>query len=262
MRPAETTDGSRDRWSLTGQVALVAGGGRGLGLGCAHALAEAGATVLVAARTAADVEAAVEAIAAAGRTASAFVADVTDEAQVADLVAAALDLGDLRVCVNSAGTNRTGPTATYATGDWDFLFDVNVRATFLVCRAVGAALLERGVAGSIVNMSSQMGTVGFPGRAAYCATKHAVEGLTKALGVEWAPHGVRVNAVAPTFVETPLTRPMFEDAEFRAEVERRLPTRELATIEQVADAVRYLACPASGSVTGTVLRVDGGWTAW
>ena len=262
MRPAETTDGSRDRWSLTGQVALVAGGGRGLGLGCAHALAEAGATVLVAARTAADVEAAVEAIAAAGRTASAFVADVTDEAQVADLVAAALDLGDLRVCVNSAGTNRTGPTTTYATGDWDFLFDVNVRATFLVCRAVGAALLERGVPGSIVNMSSQMGTVGFPGRAAYCATKHAVEGLTKALGVEWAPHGVRVNAVAPTFVETPLTRPMFEDAEFRAEVERRLPTRELATIEQVADAVRYLACPASASVTGTVLRVDGGWTAW
>jgi NAD(P)-dependent dehydrogenase (short-subunit alcohol dehydrogenase family) len=262
MRPAETTDGSRDRWSLTGQVALVAGGGRGLGLGCAHALAEAGATVLVAARTAADVEAAVEAIAAAGGTASAHVADVTDEAQVADLVTAALDLGDLRVCVNSAGTNRTGPTATYATGDWDFLFDVNVRATFLVCRAVGAALLERGVAGSIVNMSSQMGTVGFPGRAAYCATKHAVEGLTKALGVEWAPHGVRVNAVAPTFVETPLTRPMFEDAEFRAEVERRLPTRELATIEQVADAVRYLACPASGSVTGTVLRVDGGWTAW
>jgi len=262
MRPAETTDGSRDRWSLTGQVALVAGGGRGLGLGCAHALAEAGATVLVAARTAADVEAAVEAIAAAGRTASAFVADVTDEAQVADLVAAALDLGDLRVCVNSAGTNRTGPTTTYATGDWDFLFDVNVRATFLVCRAVGAALLERGVPGSIVNMSSQMGTVGFPGRAAYCATKHAVEGLTKALGVEWAPHGIRVNAVAPTFVETPLTRPMFEDAEFRAEVERRLPTRELATIEQVADAVRYLACPASASVTGTVLRVDGGWTAW
>ena len=262
MRPAEISDPTRDRWSLSGQVALVAGGGRGLGLGCAHALAEAGATVLVAARTAADVEAAVEAIAAAGRTASAFVADVTDEAQVADLVAAALDLGDLRVCVNSAGTNRTGPTTTYATGDWDFLFDVNVRATFLVCRAVGAALLDRGVAGSIVNMSSQMGTVGFPGRAAYCATKHAVEGLTKALGVEWAPHGIRVNAVAPTFVETPLTRPMFEDAEFRAEVERRLPTRELATIEQVADAVRYLACPASGSVTGTVLRVDGGWTAW
>jgi NAD(P)-dependent dehydrogenase (short-subunit alcohol dehydrogenase family) len=262
MRRAELSDADRDRWSLDGRVALVAGGGRGLGLGCAHALADAGATVLVAARTADEVEAAAAAITAAGGDARPHVADVTDEAQVADLVAAALALGDLRVCVNSAGTNRPGPSATYATADWDVLFDVNVRATFLVCRAVGAALLDRGVSGSIVNMSSQMGTVGFPGRAAYCATKHAVEGLTKALGVEWAPHGVRVNAVAPTFVETPLTRPMFEDPEFRAEVERRLPTRELATIEQVADAVRYLACPASGSVTGSVLRVDGGWTAW
>ena len=107
-----------------------------------------------------------------------------------------------------------------------------------------------------------MGTVGYPGRVAYCSTKHAVEGMTKALGVEWAPQGIRVNAVAPTFVLTPLTKPMFDDPEFAAEVRRRLPTGELATIEQVADAVRYLACDASGSVTGTILRVDGGWTAW
>ena len=137
-----------------------------------------------------------------------------------------------------------------------------MRATFLVCRAVGDALLERGVPGSIVNMSSQMGMVGFPGRAAYCATKHAVEGLTKALGVEWAPHGVRVNAVAPTFVETPLDPP---DVRGRG-VQRRGPPAPADArarhVEQVADAVRYLACPASGSVTGTVLRVDGGWTAW
>jgi NAD(P)-dependent dehydrogenase (short-subunit alcohol dehydrogenase family) len=262
MRPAQHSDVTDDRWSLHGRVALVTGAGRGIGLGCAHALADAGATVLLAARTAAEVEAAAAAIEAAGGSARAHVADVTDEAQVDDLVAAALDLGDLGVCVNSAGTNRPGPARSYAAGDWDFLFAVNVRATFLVCRAVGDALLERGAPGSIVNMSSQMGTVGFPGRVAYCATKHAVEGLTKALGVEWAPHGVRVNAVAPTFVDTPLTRPMFEDPEFKAEVERRLPTRELATIEQVADAVRYLACPASASVTGSVLRIDGGWTAW
>jgi NAD(P)-dependent dehydrogenase (short-subunit alcohol dehydrogenase family) len=250
------------RWSLQGRVALVAGGGRGLGLGCAQALAEAGATVLVAARTAQDVEAAVAEIEAAGGSAVAHTADVTDETQVAAMVAAAVALGDLRVCVNSAGTNRPGPARSYPVEDWDALFAVNVRATFLVCRAVGDALLERGAGGSIVNLSSQMGTVGYPGRAAYCATKHAVEGLTKALGVEWAPHGVRVNAVAPTFVETPLTRPMFENPEFRAEVQRRLPTRELATVEQVADAVRYLACDASGSVTGSILRVDGGWTAW
>jgi NAD(P)-dependent dehydrogenase (short-subunit alcohol dehydrogenase family) len=262
MRPVEDSDVTEDRWSLRGRVALVAGGSRGLGLGCARALAEAGATVLVAARGAAEVEAAAAAIEEAGGRAQAHVADVTDEAQVREMVAAAEALGDLRVCVNSAGTNRPGPSRSYPIGDWDALFEVNVRATFLVCRAVGDALLERGVPGSIVNMSSQMGTVGYPGRAAYCATKHAVEGMTKALGVEWAPDGVRVNAVAPTFVETPMTRPMLEDPEFRAEVERRLPTRELATIEQVADAVRYLACPASGSVTGSILRIDGGWTAW
>ena len=165
--------------------------------------------------------------------------------------------------MNAAGTNRTGPARDYDLGDWDFLFDINVRGTFMACQAFGDALLDRGVPGAIVNLSSQMGTVGYPGRVAYCATKHAVEGMTKALGVEWAPHGIRVNAVAPTFVLTPLTKPMFEDAAFNAEdVMRRLPTRELATIEQVADAVRYLACDASGSVTGTVLRVDGGWTAW
>jgi len=166
------------------------------------------------------------------------------------------------VLVNAAGTNRTGPARDYDLADWDFLFDVNVRATFAASQAFGRALLDREAKGAIVNLSSQMGTVGYPGRVAYCATKHAVEGMTKALGVEWAPHGIRVNAVAPTFVLTPMTKPMFEDPAFREDVLRRLPTRELATIDQVADAVRYLACDASGSVTGTVLRVDGGWTAW
>ena len=111
-------------------------------------------------------------------------------------------------------------------------------------------------------MSSQMGAVGYPGRAAYCATKHAVDGFTKALAVEWAPDGIRVNAVAPTFVETDFTRAALADPDFRAEVERRIPTRQLATVEQVAQAVLYLASDISGSVTGHILRVDGGWTAW
>lgn len=253
---------SPDRWSLAGSVALVTGAGRGLGLGCAQALAEAGAAVLLVARTGAEVEAAAADIVAAGGTARAHAADVTDEDQVAGLVEAADGLGALTVCVNCAGTNRPGPSRSYPTADWDALFDVNVRATFLVCRAVGDALLARGAPGSIVNMSSQMGSVGYPGRTAYCATKHAVEGLTKALGVEWAPHGIRVNAVAPTFVDTPMTRPMLADPEFGAEVRRRLPTGETATVQQVADAVRYLACDASGSVTASTLRVDGGWTAW
>jgi NAD(P)-dependent dehydrogenase (short-subunit alcohol dehydrogenase family) len=246
-----------DRWSLQDRVAVVIGAGRGLGEGCARGLAAAGARVLAVSRTAAEVEAVARETGGA-----AHVADVTDAAQVPGILEAAARLGDATVLVNAAGTNRTGPAAEYDLADWDALFAVNVRATFAACRAFGAALLARGARGSIVNLSSQMGTVGYPGRVAYCATKHAVEGMTKALGVEWAPHGVRVNAVAPTFVLTPLTKPMFEDPEFSAEVRRRLPTGELATIEQVADAVRYLACDASESVTGTVLRVDGGWTAW
>jgi NAD(P)-dependent dehydrogenase (short-subunit alcohol dehydrogenase family) len=243
--------------ALSGRVALVTGAGRGLGLGCAEALARAGATVLLVARTASDVEAAAERIGGV-----AHVADLTEEEQAVSAVRAAEELGDLRICVNCAGTNRTGPARDYPTEHWDALFAVNVRATFLVCRAVGDSLLRRGVPGSIVNMSSQMGAVGYPGRAAYCATKHAVDGLTKALAVEWAPDGIRVNAVAPTFVETPLTAAMLADPDFRAEVERRIPTRELATVDEVAQAVLYLAGDGSRSVTGHILRVDGGWTAW
>jgi NAD(P)-dependent dehydrogenase (short-subunit alcohol dehydrogenase family) len=249
------------RWSLAGRVALVTGAGRGLGRGCALALADAGGEVVCVARTAADLDAVVAEIRAAGGAAHAFAADVTDEERVEAAVRRAGELGERRVAVASAGTNRPGPARDYATADWDAVFDVNVRATFTTCRAAGDAMLRHGHGGSIVALSSQMGSVGFPGRAAYCASKHAVEGLTRALAVEWAADGVRVNAVAPTFVETPLTADFLADPEFRAEVHRRLPTGRMATIEQVADAVRYLACDASASVVGHVLRVDGGWTA-
>lgn len=252
-----------DPWVLHGRVALVTGAGRGLGRGIALALAAAGASVVCAARTRDELDEVVAAIGDRGGTALAVVADVTQEADVADAVRQAEAAGDLRVLVTAAGANRPGPAASYPIEHWDALFAVNVRATFLACRAVGASLLRRGAGGSIVTLSSQMGAVGYPERAAYCATKHAVEGLTKALAVEWAPHGVRVNAVAPTFVDTPMTAAFLADPEFRAEVlERRLPTRRLATVEEVAHAARYLACDASGSVTGHSLRVDGGWTAW
>jgi NAD(P)-dependent dehydrogenase (short-subunit alcohol dehydrogenase family) len=146
--------------------------------------------------------------------------------------------------------------------DWDLLMDVNVRGTFLTCRAVGRRLLARRAGGRIVTVSSQMGSVGYPGRAAYCATKHAVNGLTKALAVEWALHGIGVNAVAPTFVRTPMTEPMLADPQFAADVRRRLPTGEVATVDEVAAAILYLVSDAARSVTGHVLAIDGGWTAW
>ena len=179
------------------------------------------------------------------------------------MIAQAAGLGGLGVLVTAAGTQPPGPARDYPVEDWDLLFDVNVRATFLACRAFGDNLLDRGASGSIVTMSSQMGSVGYPGRVAYCASKHAVDGMTRALAVEWARDGIRVNAVAPTFVETPMTAPMLADPAFREEIfERRLPTGQLAQVEDVARAVRYLACAASANVTGHVLKVDGGWTAW
>jgi NAD(P)-dependent dehydrogenase (short-subunit alcohol dehydrogenase family) len=250
-------------WSLDGRVALVTGAGRGLGRGCALALAGAGARVLLVSRTASELEDVAREIREAGGAAEPFAADVTEPDAIDAAVAHAETLGDLRVLVAAAGTNRPGPAADYALEDWDVLFDLNTRATFVACQRVGASLLRRQVPGSLVTMSSQMGSVGYPGRVAYCATKHAVEGMTKALAVEWAPTGIRVNAVAPTFVETPLTAAWLADPAFRAEVlERRLPLGRFATVEEVAHAVRYLACDASGSVTGHVLKVDGGWTAW
>jgi NAD(P)-dependent dehydrogenase (short-subunit alcohol dehydrogenase family) len=248
---------------LDGRHAIVTGAGRGLGRGAALALAELGADMTLVARSPAELEEVAHAAERAGVRAWVRPADVTDAEQVERaLAAAARESPRASILVTAAGTNRPGPAADYPLADWDLLMDVNVRGTFLACRAFGAALLDCGAPGSIVTVSSQMGSVGYPGRVAYCTAKHAVNGMTKALAVEWARDGIRVNAVAPTFVLTPMTEGMLGDPGFAAEVERRLPTGELATIDHVSAAIAYLASDRSGSVTGHVLAVDGGWTAW
>ena len=240
--------------SLEGQLALVTGAGRGLGRACAEGLANAGARVVAVARSEDDL--AQVGAHDSGRI-DTWAADVTDDALIERIAA----LDGLAILVNNAGGNRPQPFVDVDTESLDFILDLNVRAAFRVAQAAAKSMLRGGQGGSIVHMSSQMGHVGSPKRSVYCMTKHAIEGLTKAMAVELAPDGIRVNAVAPTFVETPLTKPMLENAEFRDFVFSMIPMGKLAKIDDVVAAVLYLASPAAGMVTGHSLKVDGGWTA-
>ncbi len=248
--------------ALEGQHALVAGAGRGIGRAAALDLARAGARLTLTARTRDELEAVANEITAAGGSARVLPADIAEAEAVEKLVAEAVSDQPLDICVNSAGINRPGPTLELSLQDFDEVMRVNLRGTFLLSRAAGAAMLRAARGGRIVHVSSQMGSVGYPGRAAYCASKHAVNGLTKALAVEWAPHQITVNAVAPTFIETPLTAPMLANPEFRADVLQRIPMGRIGGVEEVAAAITFLASPAASLITGTILAVDGGWVAW
>jgi len=243
---------------LDGRRALVTGAGRGIGLACAAALAEAGAEVWLAARSGSEVEAAAEALRRRGERAQALVIDVTDTAAVVRLVAAH---GPFQVLVNNAGTNRPKPMDEVSEEDIDALYRLNVRAAFFVAREVARGLKAAGLPGSIVQMSSQMGHVGAAGRTAYCATKHALEGLTKALALELGPHGIRVNTVCPTFIDTPLTHEWLAAPAFREQVLGKIALGRVGTVEDVMGAVLFLAGDAASLVTGSALMVDGGWTA-
>jgi NAD(P)-dependent dehydrogenase (short-subunit alcohol dehydrogenase family) len=243
---------------LDGRRALVTGGSAGLGLAAATALAQQGAHVVVVARNRDALDAAVEAMRAAGGSAEAMVLDVTDR----DAVAAAIGGGaPFDILVNNAGTNRPGPFVDASADDFDAVFDLNVRAVFHVSQCVVRQMLAAGQGGSIIHMSSQMGHVGAATRTIYCASKHAIEGLTKAMAVELAPRRIRVNSICPTFVETPLTTGFLSDTAFRSAVLSKIKLGRLGTLEDIMGAVIYLASDASGLVTGTALRVDGGWTA-
>lgn len=239
---------------LEGQVALVTGAGRGIGRACAEGLADAGANVIAVARSEDD-------LAELRRHTSGNINTWTGDVTSDELIARIGSIDGLSILVNNAGGNRPQPFVEVDTDSLDFVLNLNVRSAFRVAQAAAMAMLAQKVEGRIVNMSSQMGHIGSPNRTVYCMTKHAIEGLTKAMAVELAQTGIRVNTVAPTFVDTPLTKPMLENPEFRDFVFGMIPLKKLASYEDIVAAVLYLVSPSAGMVTGHSLRVDGGWTA-
>lgn len=243
---------------VDGRRALVTGASRGIGAALAAALAQAGAEVHLAARSMGEIEEVADAIRRSGGQAEPLKIDITDS----DAVRAAFESRPAYdILVNNAGTNRPRPITDVATDDFDIVFSLNVRAAYFVTKAFVLRLLAEHRAGSIINVSSQMGHVGARNRTLYCASKHALEGFTKALAVELALAGIRVNSIAPTFIETPMTRPFLEDPSFRAEVLNKIKLGRIGRVEDLMGAVVFLASDASALVTGTSLVVDGGWTA-
>lgn len=245
-------------FDLSGLTALVTGASKGIGAGCALALAQCGADLVIVARNKADLERVADEARALDRTVSVVTGDVADLQAMSDGIDAA---PPVHVLVNNAGTNIPEPFVDVSEQHFDTIMSMNVRAAFFIAQSVSRRMISGKINGSIIHMSSQMGHVGAINRTVYCASKHAIEGLTKAMAVELAPQGIRVNSVAPTFIETPMTKPFFEDDAFKASVLKQIPLGHVGQIEDVTGAVIYLASSASRMVTGSCLKVDGGWTA-
>lgn len=243
---------------LDGKLALVAGASSGIGAACAVALCEAGAKVTLAARRVDTLNALVDEMKAAGMSANALPLDIAD---IAGTQAAVASNGPFDILVNSAGLARHSPATDTTEADFDAVADLNVKGAYFLTQAVAKGLVAAGKPGSLINISSQMAHVGGIDRAVYCATKHAVEGFTKAMAIEWGKAGIRINTICPTFILTDLTRATFEDPEKRAWIEDKIKLGRAGEVEDMMGSVVFLASQASAMMTGTSLLVDGGWTA-
>jgi NAD(P)-dependent dehydrogenase (short-subunit alcohol dehydrogenase family) len=244
-------------FSLAGKRALVTGAGRGIGQAAAAALAQAGAHVICAARTTSEIEDLAAELKKAGGSAEALTLDVMDLDAVN---AAARRIDPVHILVNNAGTNRPATFLDIKQDDFDFVMNLNVRSAFAVAQAFARRMVETKTEGSLIHVSSQMGHVALPNRATYCATKHALEGLNKVIAIDLAPHGIRSNTLAPTFIETPMTKPFFQNEAFKSMVLGKIRLGRLGQVEDLMGAIVFLASDASALITGTSLLVDGGWT--
>jgi NAD(P)-dependent dehydrogenase (short-subunit alcohol dehydrogenase family) len=247
---------------LTDKVAIVTGGSTGIGYGAALALADAGAHVVVTSRAAERAEPVAEEIRQMGRQALPLALEVTSLDSIDAMVETTLErFGRIDILVNNAGINIPEPASEVSEEHWDRVLDINLKGLFFCAQKVGRVMLAQG-SGKIINIASQMGFVGGRLRAAYCSSKGGVVQLTKVLAIEWSQHGVNVNGVAPTFLRTPFTAPMFEDESFYQQVVGNIPLGRVGEVEDVLGAIVFLASRASDLITGTTLLVDGGWTAW
>lgn len=249
-------------FALDGKLALVVGGSRGIGEACAVALADAGADLAISSRDPALLQATADAITALGRTVTRHVADVRDVASVQGLVReVAAQHGRIDILVYNAGTNVQRPALEVSEEDWDTVIDTNLKGAFFCLQAAGRSMIEGGIRGRIINIASTFAVVGFFKRSPYASSKAGLVGLTRALAIEWAEHGITVNAIAPTAIHTKMNAALFQDAEWTREVLSRIPVGRFAEPQDVAGACVYLASPAAEMVTGHTLLVDGGWTA-
>ncbi|MDC1340396.1 SDR family oxidoreductase [Oceanospirillaceae bacterium] len=245
-------------FSLAGKKAIVTGASSGIGAACAVALARAGANVTLAARRISELNAIVDEIHKEGLQANAVIMDVSQIEQTQELIKS---LGPLDILVNSAGLARHGTAIETNIDDFDAVMNLNLKGAYFLTQAVAKGLLETKKAGSLINISSQMAQIGGQERAVYCASKHAVEGFTKAMAIEWGKQGIRVNTICPTFILTELTAATFADKEKRAWIDSKIKLDRVGKVQDIMGAVVYLASDASSLVTGSSLMVDGGWTA-